>query len=130
MADLIYPELSYRLIGILYAVYNRLGGGYQEKYYQQAVRHELLTAGIPFLEQVKCNLFYQGKPLGRYYLDFIVDHTIVVELKAASSFSKRDIMQVLNYLKQSNLELGILASFSRNSIFYKRILRGRSPYPD
>jgi len=127
MAELIYPEMSYKLIGILFKVYNQLGGGYQEKYYQQAIKRELFVNQIPFLEQVRTDFNYNGKIIGRYYLDFIVDHKIVLEIKTTPSFSTKDIMQVLNYLKQSSLQLGILASLNRNNIIYKRILRGRNP---
>ncbi|MBU1026490.1 MAG: GxxExxY protein [Candidatus Margulisbacteria bacterium] len=125
MAELIYPELSYRIIGILFKVYNQLGGGYQEKYYQQAVRRELVVNQIPFLEQVRTDFNYEGKLIGRYYLDFIIDHKIILELKITPCFTKKDIMQVLNYLKQADLKLGILASLNRNNIFYKRILKGK-----
>jgi GxxExxY protein len=102
-----------------------LGGGYQEKYYQQAVKRELFLQNIPFLEQVRTDFNYNGKLIGRYYLDFIIDHKIVLELKATPLLTTKDIMQVLNYLKQSGLELGILASLNRNNLFYKRILKGK-----
>ena len=125
MAELIYPELSYKIVGILYKVYNQLGGGYQEKYYQQAIKRELFLQQIPFLEQVKVNFNYNGHLIGRYYLDFIIDHKIVLEIKIIPSFSMKDIIQVLNYLKQSNLKLGILASLNRNRIIFKRILKGQ-----
>lgn len=125
MAELIYPELSYRIVGLLYKIYNRLGGGYQEKVYQQALRNELLLNELHFLEQVRTDINYGRKTIGRYYLDFIVDHKIVLELKVAPRFYAKDIMQVLNYLRSSGLELGILASLNRNNIFYKRILRGQ-----
>lgn len=124
MAELIHPELSYKIIGILYKVYNQLGGGYQEKYYQRAIKRELFCNQIPFLEQVRIDFNYSGKMIGRYYLDFIIDHKIVLELKVTPYFSAKDIMQVLNYLRQSELQLGILASLNRNKIFYKRILKG------
>jgi len=126
MADLVYPELSYKIVGILYKIYNKLGGGYQEKYYQQALKREFFAENIPFLEQVKVDLNYNGKMIGRYYLDFMIDHKIVLELKTTPAFSSRDVMQVLNYLKQGNLELGILASLNRNTIIFKRILKGRN----
>ena len=125
LENVVYPELSYKLVGLLYKVYNFLGGGYQEKYYQAAVRKELLTTNIPFLEQVKADLIYRSNVIGRYYLDFIIDHRIVLELKTAPVFAKRDIIQVLNYLKQSNLKLGVLVSFNRQNLTFKRILRGK-----
>lgn len=125
MTELVCPELSYKIVGILYKVYNQLGGGYQEKYYQQAIKRELFLNKISFLEQVKTVFNYNGQRIGRYFLDFIIDHKIVLEIKVAPSFSTKDIMQVLNYLKQSGLRLGILASLNRNNIFYKRILKGK-----
>ena len=125
MTELVYPELSYKIVGILYNVYNHLGGGYQEKVYQKAINNELKINKIPFLQQVRTNINYNSRSIGEYYLDFIIDHKIVLELKISPSFSVRDIMQVLNYLKQSSLELGILASLNRNNIIYKRILRGK-----
>ncbi len=125
MANLVYPELSYKIIGVLFKIYNQMGGGYQEKYYQRVVKRECFAQNIPFLEQVRVDLVYEQKQIGNYYMDFVLDHKIVLELKIVPRFSTKDIMQVLNYLKQSGLELGILASFSRNGLFYKRILKGR-----
>ena len=87
MADLIYPDLSYKIVGILYKVYNQMGGGYQEKYYQQAIKRELFTTNIPFLEQVRTDFNYNGKRIGRYYVDFIIDHKIALELKTSPAFS-------------------------------------------
>jgi len=126
MVEIVYPELSYKIVGILYKVYNELGGGYQERYYQQVIKREFKEAQIPFLEQIRVDLDYNGLYLGRYYLDFVIDHKIVLELKVAPKFTQRDVMQVLGYLKKSGLELGILASLNRNSVIYKRILKGKS----
>ena len=124
MAELVYPNLSYKLVGILYKVYNELGGGYQERIYQAAVRDELINQKIGFLEQATANLYYKGSKIGAYRLDFIIEHKIVLELKINPSFTSRDILQVLGYLKQSKLKLGILASFNRRGIHFKRILKG------
>lgn len=125
MAEIIHPELSYKIVGILYKVYNELGGGYQERIYQSAVRRELMKNKLGFIEQVKVDLFYEGSKLHRYYLDFVIEHKIALELKVTPRFTPRDIMQVLGYLKQSGLRLGILASLNRNGIFFKRIFKGR-----
>jgi len=125
MAELIFPELSYKIVGVLYKVYNELGGGYQEKYYQQAVKRELMVNRMPFLQEVRSNLNYKGREIGKYYLDFVIDHKIALEIKVAPSFKMRDIMQMLGYLKQSGLKLGILVSMNRNNIIFKRILKGK-----
>jgi GxxExxY protein len=124
MGELIHGELSYRIIGALYDVYNILGPGFQEKYYQKALSKVLKKENIPFLEQVKVDLEYNGITLGKYYIDFVVDHKIVLELKAKSFFSLKDIKQVLGYLKRSRIEVGLLVAFSSEGIKIKRILRG------
>lgn len=124
MDKLLYPELSYKLMGVLFGVYNELGGGYQERIYQSAVRKALIRNKIGFQEEVWVDLYYDGGKISSYRLDFIIEHKIVLELKVGPKFTPRDIMQVLGYLKRSKLELGILVSFSRNKMFHKRILRG------
>lgn len=125
MGELVYPELSYKIIGIVYKIYNELGGGYQEKYYQEALKREFKKNGLGFIEQLKVELQYDGDKIGRYFLDFVIEHKIVIELKVTPKFSQRDIMQVLGYLKQGGLNLGILISMNRNGVIFKRILRGR-----
>ena len=125
MAELLYPELSYKLVGVLFKVYKQLGGGYQERIYQAAVRRELAKNAIGFDEQVSVELLYDGDRLSRYRLDFIIEQKIILELKVGPKFTPRDIAQVLGYLKQSGLQLGILVSFNRQDIYFKRILKGR-----
>ena len=124
MAYIVHRELSYAIIGILFKIYNDLGGGYQEKYYQSATKHAFDKVGIPCLEQVRADLMSDGKFIGRYYMDFIVDHKIVLEVKVKCFFTQKDIRQVLGYLKRSNLDLGILVSFADSGLKFKRILRG------
>lgn len=88
--EIIHKELSYKIIGILYGVYNKLGPGYQEKYYQKAIRMLLMQEKIPFLEQVRTDLVFGGQIIGRYYIDFVVGHKIVLEIKSRLNFSKKD----------------------------------------
>ncbi|MCX5750205.1 MAG: GxxExxY protein [Candidatus Saganbacteria bacterium] len=126
MPNLIHGELSYRVVGILYAVHSALGSGFQEKYYQRAIRQILEKEKIPYLEQVRTELIVYGVSIGRYYIDFIIENKIVLEIKAKNYFSQKDIKQVLGYLKKSGLELGILAAFTPDGLKFKRILRGRN----
>jgi GxxExxY protein len=120
--DLIYPELSYQIVGILFAVSNELGGDYLEKYYQKALSLELKKAGLKFEEQVKLPLEYKGDPLGRYYADFIIDDKILLEIKKNKNFTPKNIQQVYAYLKAYKLKLGILANFTDQGLKFKRIL--------
>lgn len=124
MAELIYPELSYKIVGILFEVYNALGGGYQEKYYQRALEKEFQSKSIKYKSQLPVRLKYKGDNLGIYYLDFLVEDKVILEIKIASKFYPKNIKQVLGYLKANNLKLGILACFNRNGLMHKRILKG------
>lgn len=72
-----YPELSYELVGLAFNVSNRLGFGYQEKYYQRAYEMELLDRKKLYKKEQKCVLMYNGRRMGRYFIDFVVENTIV-----------------------------------------------------
>jgi GxxExxY protein len=124
MTKLVHKELSYIIVGILFKVYNELGGGYQEKYYQRAVALELKRHNISFREQVPIDLIYKENKIGKYYLDFVIENKIVLEIKVTPRFYSRDIKQILAYLKRTGLMLGILASFSKGELKFKRILKG------
>jgi GxxExxY protein len=124
MTEIIHKQLSYKLIGILYDIYNNLGAGYQEKYYQKAIKLVLDNEKIPYLEQVRADLDIRGINIGRYYIDFVVDHKIVLEIKNSTNFSRRDIRQVIGYLRKSGLDLGILVTFAPGGLKFKRVLRG------
>lgn len=124
MVEIVHKDLSYKIVGILYNIYNNLGAGYQEKYYQKAIKMVLEKEGIPCLEQVRTDLDIRGTTIGRYYIDFVIDHKIVLEIKVSTNFSRRDIRQVLGYLRKSGLELGILVTFATDGLKFKRILKG------
>lgn len=125
MKKLIHEDLSYKLIGVLYDVYNVLGSGFQEKYYQKAIGRVLEKKGIRYFEQVKAEINLYGVSIGRYYIDFIIDDKIVLEIKSKSFFSQRDIKQLLGYLKKTEIQVGILAAFTSEGVKIKRILKGK-----
>lgn len=120
--DLIYPELSYKIVGILYEVYNELGGGYREKYYQKALALTLGKSDLVFKEQVYSPLLFKGSIIGKQYLDFLIENKIVLEIKSGEIFNRRNIEQVYSYLVVNKLKLGILANFTKTGLRYKRIL--------
>ena len=126
MTDIVFKELSYLIVGILFKVFNELGGGYQEKYYQRATALELKRRKIDFKEQVLVNLTYGSRNIGKYYLDFVIANKLVLEIKVTPHFYTRDVKQVLAYLKITGLPLGILASFSRKELKFKRVLKGNN----
>lgn len=120
--DLLFPELSYQVVGILFEVFKQLGSGFQERYYQRAVAVELRNRGLKFLEQVPIPLNYKTKRIGRYFLDFLIEDKIVLEIKKDKYFSKQNIDQVLGYLKATKLKLGIIANFTSDGLKFKRIV--------
>jgi GxxExxY protein len=121
-SDLLYPELSYKIRGSAFDVYNELGSGHNEKYYQKALAEAFYKNNLKFCEQLSLPISFNNKIIGRKILDFLVEDIIVVEIKKGDYFSKKHIDQVLNYLKLTNEKLAILANFSRNCGAFKRIV--------
>ena len=120
--EVVYPELSYQIVGCAYEVYNSLGKGFPEKYYQKAFAIELKSKGIAIKEQVYYALEFKEKLIGKSYFDFLIDDKIVVEIKQGNHFSKGHFDQITRYLKVSNLKLGLLINFAPNGVQVKRIL--------
>jgi GxxExxY protein len=119
---LIYPELSYKLVGLAYNVFNELGHGHLEKIYQKAYAKELKEAGIIFKEQAPYQVIYKEEIIGNNFLDFLVEEKVIIELKRSDFYSKKYIDQVSNYIKVSNLKLAILINFTSNGVRIKRIV--------
>lgn len=120
--DLILPELSYKIVGCAFDVHNSIGSGHPEKYYQKALATSFKKAGIIFEEQVYCALKYQDEIIGKNFLDFLVDKKIVVEIKKGKHYAKKNIDQVLEYLKISGLKLALLIHFGNESVGFQRVV--------
>ena len=120
--DLIYPELSYQIIGILFDIFTTLGYGYKEKQYQKAIEEALRSLSIDYKRELPLPVVYKGKRLTTVFMDFLVDEKIVLEIKQGNRFNKDDIEQVYNYLRVSGLKLGILARFTRQGVKFLRIV--------
>lgn len=120
--DLLYPELSYQIIGILFDVYNQLGYGLAEKTYQKAIAAALKETKLKYKEQVYVPLSYKNERIAINYFDFLIDDKIVLEIKKGDHFAKTHIDQLYKYLVSKKLKLGILAYFSPRKIHFKRIV--------
>lgn len=119
---LYFPKESYDLVGCAYTVYNRMKYGYHERNYQRAYAIELKKLGYRFAREVPLNICYEGKCVGKYFLDFLVNDQIVVEFKVANEFHPSHIKQILSYLKATNKKLGLLILFTPEGIKYKRVV--------
>lgn len=122
---IIYPELSYKIVGILFKVHTELGNKYQEKYYQRAIAIELEKQGIKFKKELMIDLVYNDEKIGKYFIDFLIEDLIVLEIKANADFRLSDYKQVSAYLKSKDIKLGILANFRTKKLTYKRILNSQ-----
>jgi GxxExxY protein len=122
MTEIIHKELSYEIVGVLFEVYNDLGYGHKEIYYERAIAAGFEDRKIPYKRQVPYKLMFKDKEIGRYFLDFLVDGKIVLEIKRGNYFGKKNIEQVFNYLKVTNLKLAILANFTPNGVKFIRIV--------
>ena len=120
--DLVYPELSYQLVGCAYEVFNELGFGYHEKYYQRAYAISLKSKNLTFKEQVYFPLKFKETIVVKSFLDFLVEEKVIVELKKDNRFSKQHIDRVNDYLKVSEIKLALLINFTRAGVVYMRLL--------
>lgn len=118
----IYPELSYKIIGAAFKIYNALGWGHREKIYQRALATALEEIGLKFEREKYIKLKYNDKIIGTEFLDFIVENKVVVELKVMPQLGYIHINQVLSYLKSSGLKLAILIYFLKSGVRYRRII--------
>ena len=121
-ADGKHAELTERIIGAAYAVHNVLGHGFMEKGYENALRVELEEEGLAVEQQVPMVVSYRGRLVREYLADMIVDGKVIVETKAVSELAKEHEVQLVNYLKATGMEVGLLINFGRSVEIRRRIL--------
>ena len=114
---------TFRIIGAAMEVHKELGCGFLEAVYQEALEREFKTRKIPFIPQCELRIVYKGVPLNKTYIaDFVCYDKIIVEIKALSRMSGNETAQVINYLKASGFEIGLLFNFGARSLEYKRLI--------
>ena len=119
---LIKGKLTGKIINACLEVYNELGNGFLEPVYQEALEREFILQGIEYEREKLLPIIYKGQTLNKeYYADFICFGEIIVELKAVSILTRPHKAQVLNYLKASGNEIGLLVNFGEKSLKWERI---------
>ncbi|WP_264552131.1 GxxExxY protein [Flavobacterium sp. N2038] len=114
---------TYKIIGICMEVHRNLGPGLLEVVYKDALELEFKNNNIPFKREKEYSIEYKGTILPhKFYADFIINEDIVLEVKAIKEFSSEHIAQILNYIKLSNSEVGLLINFQTKSLQYKRYI--------
>ena len=123
--ELLHKELTEGIIKTFYEVYNELGYGFLEKVYQNSMYLELKTRGYFVEAQKQIKVFYKGAEVGEYYADLVVNDTIILELKAAEVIVEEFEFQLINYLRATNIEVGLLLNFGKKPEFRRKIFENR-----
>jgi len=123
MAEILYKELSFAIIGAAMEVHRLLGSGFLEAVYQKALAHEFRLRNISFEEQVHLPVTYKGLPVGDYIADFVINGKIILELKSITAITDAHKAQAINYLAATGLELAIILNFGEPSLHQERIVR-------
>ena len=126
MTELILKDEVFAIVGAAMEVHNVLGCGFLEPVYQEALEIELSKRKITHTPQKQLPIYYKGHRLKRAYVpDYIAFEKIVIEIKAINTLSSLEESQLLNYLKASNLKVGLLLNFGANSLEWKRMVRSK-----
>ena len=115
-------HISEKIIGCAFSVSNALGAGFLEKVYQNALLIELAHAGLQAEKEKQIQVLYKNQVVGDYFADILVNQKVIIETKAAQSLNEIHQAQLLNYLKATNLPLGLLINFGAPKIQIKRMV--------
>jgi GxxExxY protein len=126
MDKLVDKEITERIIGCAFTVHSKLGAGFLEKVYENALAIELRKNGLAVQQQVPITVQYDGLPVGEYFADILVENKIICELKANLAIAPEHEVQLVNYLAATGFDIGLLINFGR-SVHVRRKYRG---HPD
>ena len=118
--DFKYKELTEKIIEIFYRVYNKLGYGFLEKVYENAMMIELKKENISAVPQSAIKVLYEGGIVGEYFADILISDKIILEIKAAKNIAEEHEAQLLNYLKATNKEVGLLLNYGPKPNFKRK----------
>jgi GxxExxY protein len=114
-------DLCHQIVGVFYSVYNELGYGFLEAVYEEALAIGLTEAGLRVTRQVATPIWFRGRAIGDYKADLIVNDAVLLELKAVRSLDPSHEAQILNYLRATEIEVGLLLNFGPKP-FFKRFV--------
>jgi len=118
---MLHEEITSTIIAAYYDVYNTLGYGFLEKVYENALILELQKRGLTAEQQLPIKVYYEGQVVGEYFADQLVNKLIILELKAAEQIIKAHEAQLTNYLKSTDLEVGLILNFGPKAEFKRKI---------
>ncbi len=119
---MLHEEITGVIIGAFYDVHNTLGIGFLEKVYENALAHLLRVRGFDVIQQAPVKVYFQGMLVGEYYADLLIAGKVIVELKTAECIHPEHLAQLSNYLRATDIEVGMLLNFGRQTSFKRVIL--------
>jgi GxxExxY protein len=121
MVQYLHSDVTEQIIKAAYKVYNMLGQGFLEKVYENALRIDLSAWGWEVQQQAPIQVLYEGQTVGEYFADLVVANKVIVEIKAVSNLDKIHEVQLVNYLKATTIEVGLLINFGSELQIKRRI---------
>ena len=122
MSNIIFKELTNKIIGCAITVHKIVGAGFLENVYEQSLCVELKLNNIPFTRQKIYSVFYKNHVVGKYLADIVIDNKVIVELKSVSYINRNMEAQLLNYLHVSNIRVGYVINFRNAVLEFKRLV--------
>jgi GxxExxY protein len=121
-SKLLHPEITKEVINAFYHVYNNLGFGFLEKVYENALSNTLKKRGLQVQQQFPIIVYFDSEIVGEYIADLVVNECIIIELKALEEIHPRHEAQLLNYLRATHMEVGLILNFGEQPTFKRKIL--------
>ena len=125
MSEYLHSELTGQIIKAFYNVYNELGYGFLEKVYERAMLVELNELGLKCVSQEQITVFYSDVEVGEYYADVLVENKVILELKSADGIREEHEAQLLNYLRATKIEVGLLLNFGKKPEHKRKLFENR-----
>jgi GxxExxY protein len=126
---LMHANVTEHIIGAFYAVYDQLGAGFLEAVYKKALVIELQEAGIAASSEARVDIAYRGRNVGHYIADLLVEQSVIAEVKAARALTDDHRAQVMNYLRATNIEVGLLLNFGPKPTFERVVYSRHRKHP-
>jgi len=123
--DLLHKELTDKILSAFFDVYNELGYGFLEKVYQNSLYLELKARGFNVEAKKQIMVYYKGHEVGEYYADLVVEELVILELKAANSMVVEFENQLINYLRGTDLEVGLILNFGKRPEFIRKVYENK-----
>jgi GxxExxY protein len=125
MENFKHQDITEGIIRTFYKVYNTLGYGFLEKVYENSLFYELVKAGYLVEKQKRIKVYYEDIEVGEYYEDLIVDDLVIIEIKAGEGLIEEHEYQLINYLKATDKEIGLLLNFGKTPQFKRKIFSNK-----